>query len=151
MIRLKKSFFVLLSVLTLATPIQACAKTVTYAPNSVEAQILKGINEQRRDAGLVELKYDPDMENGAQIRVEEASRKWSHVRPNGLQYYTADSEHIYGENLAKDQTSVNEIITDWMNSPAHADNILYEDFRTCAIGVIKSDKGYYCVALEFGY
>ena len=150
---LKKYVAVVVAVLSIAMaiPMQADAKVTGYAKNTVEAQIMAGINAERANAGLSALAYDADMEVGADLRASEVTKKWSHVRPDGTEYWTADEDHIYGENLSKDYSSVNDMIAGWMASPAHRDNILFEDFGTCAVGVLKAHDGTYVVALEFGY
>ena len=138
-------------VLALSVPMQVDAKAATLNKNTVEAQILEGINAERAAAGLSALTYDAEMEDGADTRCAEATRKWSHTRPDGTEYWTADADHIYGENLSKDYSTVTEIVDGWMASPTHRDNILFEDFKTCAIGVLKAKDGTYCIAMEFGY
>lgn len=133
----------------LAMPAEVYAMTPTE--KSVEEQLIIGINAERTKAGLSELKYDKKMQAGADTRVKEVTSKWSHTRPNGEDYYTADAKRIYGENLAKDYSSVDALMTGWMASPTHKENILFGDFASVAIGVIKLDNGTYVVACEFGY
>ncbi len=141
---------ILCLIVSFTAPITACAKDSSYAENSIEAQILKGINAERKAEGLEPLKQDVDMDEAADLRASEAQKKWSHTRPNGEEYWTAEPDLIYGENLAKGYKRVNDIIDAWVKSPTHRENILY-DFKTCAIGVVIQSNGTYCVALEFGY
>ncbi len=39
-----------------------------------------------------------------------------------------------GENIAEGQTTVTWVMTDWMNSPEHRDNILRDGFTEVGIG-----------------
>lgn len=109
------------------------------------------VNEERADAGLEELTWSPDLESTAAVRAEEASRSFSHTRPDGTQWYTVNSEIMGGENLAWGQTSAGQVVEEWMNSPAHRDNILYDEFTDVAIAINQTDDGTNYWALEFGY
>ena len=128
------------------TPIVAQAARTT----TIEGEILDKINSERSKAGLKALSYDSKMEKAADTRAVEADQKWSHIRPDGSEYWTVD-ETIYGENLSKDYSSADATVKGWMNSQAHKDNILFKDFRTCAVGVLAKGDGTYVIALEFGY
>jgi len=109
------------------------------------------VNEEREDAGLSDLTWSSNLETTAAVRAEEASVSFSHTRPNGTQWYTVNSKIMGGENLAWGQTSANQVVTEWMNSPAHRDNILYDDFNNVAISLYQTDDGTNYWALEFGY
>ncbi|MBP5384253.1 MAG: CAP domain-containing protein [Lachnospiraceae bacterium] len=109
------------------------------------------VNEERESAGLTDLTWDSNLESTADVRAEEASRSFSHTRPNGTQWYTVNSEIMGGENLAWGQTSASQVVKEWMNSPAHRDNILYPDFNDVAISLYQTDDGTNYWALEFGY
>ena len=109
------------------------------------------VNEEREDAGLDDLTWSPDLESTAAVRAEESSRSFSHTRPNGTQWYTVNSQIMGGENLAWGQTRASQVVKEWMNSPAHRDNILYDDFTNVAIALYQNDDGTNYWALEFGY
>ena len=84
------------------------------------------------------------------VRAQEAASKFSHTRPNGRDWYTVNSELMWGENLAKGYDSAQSVVDAWMASPTHAANILADDFTTCSIAIYeKSGKLYF--AQEFGY
>ncbi len=109
------------------------------------------VNEERVDAGLEELDWDLDLETAAMVRAEESSDVFSHTRPDGTQWYTVNSEIMGGENLAWGQTSAGQVVDEWMASPAHRDNILFDEFGTVAIAIYQEDDGTNYWALEFGY
>ncbi len=109
------------------------------------------VNEEREDAGLGDLTWSPNLEDAAAVRAEEASRSFSHTRPNNTQWYTVNSAIMGGENLAYGQTNAQQVVTEWMNSPAHRDNILYDEFNDVAISLYQTDDGTNYWALEFGY
>ena len=109
------------------------------------------INDIREDAGLNELDWDMNLEEVAEVRSEEASENWDHVRPDGSAWNTVNSDIQGGENLAYGQTDPQEVADDWMASPTHRDNILYADFEKGAIAVYEDDDGTWYWSQQFGY
>lgn len=108
------------------------------------------VNAQRSVAGLTPLKWSNGLEQASAVRAVEAAQVWSHNRPDGTEYWTVNSNIVYGENLAKGYASAGEAVTAWMNSPTHKDNILFSGFKTAAIA-IHIDNGLWYWANEFGY
>ncbi len=108
------------------------------------------VNEQRAGAGLGALTWSNGLEQASAVRAVEASQKWSHDRPDGTEYWTVNSNLVYGENLAKGYSSADEAIVAWMNSPSHKDNILFSGFKTGAIAIHVINGQWYW-ANEFGY
>lgn len=48
---------------------------------------------------------------------------------------TCEPQFALGENLAKGQLSVEQVVEDWMNSPNHRENILRSEFAEIGIGI----------------
>lgn len=122
---------------------------------SVESQAaakaaFDGVNAQRQTAGLKSLKWSNGLEQASSVRAVEASQVWSHNRPDGSEYWTVNSNLVYGENLAMGYSSAEEAVAAWMNSYSHKDNILFPDFKTGAIAIHIQDGQWYW-ANEFGY
>ena len=90
------------------------------------------------------------LESCAMVRAQEAASKFSHTRPNGRDWYTVNSELMWGENLAKGYDSAQSVVDAWMASPTHAANILAGDFTTSSIAVYETGGKLY-FAQEFGY
>ena len=108
------------------------------------------VNAKRADNGLAALTWSNGLESCAMVRATEAASKFSHTRPNGKDWYTVNSELMWGENLAKGYDSAQSVVDAWMASPTHVANILADDFTTCSIAIYeKSGKLYF--AQEFGY
>lgn len=98
------------------------------------------VNEYRKNAGLSALTYDTDLAVGAEIRAEETVKLFSHTRPDGRRCFTVldDIGYAYksaGENIAYGQKTADEVMSAWMNSEGHRENILNENFTKVAIGV----------------
>lgn len=108
------------------------------------------VNAYRIASGLPELVWDDELEACAQVRATEAATNFSHTRPNGSDWYTVNSDLMWGENLAKGYTSASNLVIGWMNSPTHAANILDSEFVTCSIAVYEVGNKLY-FAQEFGY
>ena len=108
------------------------------------------VNEERAEAGLPALVWDMDLETCAQVRATEIQTKFSHTRPNGSDWYTVNSDLMWGENLAKGYKNASTLVDAWMNSPSHAANILDGEFVTCSIAVYEVNNKLY-FAQEFGF
>ena len=108
--------------------------------------ILEAINAERLKAGASPLSYRSDIQASANLRAQEASQLWSHTRPNGQPYYSADNR-IYGENLAKGYKKDEQIMTAWMNSKSHRENMLNGKYKGVCFGrYVKSGEEY--IAME---
>ncbi len=108
------------------------------------------VNAKRAENGLGALTWNNGLESCAMVRAQEAASKFSHTRPNGKDWYTVNSELMWGENLAKGYDSAQNVVDAWMASPTHAANILTGDFTTCSIAIYESNGKLY-FAQEFGY
>lgn len=112
--------------------------------------ILELQNAYRVQAGLKPLKLTTELQTAANIRASEASTFFSHMRPDGSEWWTVDPERAWGENLYSGQNSAERIVSAWMNSRYHYENVMDPDFRTCGIGLVYANGRWYCVQ-EFGY
>jgi uncharacterized protein YkwD len=108
-------------------------------------------NAQRVAAGLPALAWSDALSETAYVRAQEIVTLFSHTRPNGSDWYTVNSSIMYGENLAKNFGSASAVVTGWMNSPTHRENIMDGSFRTLGIAIFRGDDGKLYFAQEFGY
>ncbi len=109
------------------------------------------VNEQRAAAGLPALVWNSNLESVAAVRAQENSILFSHTRPNGQPWYTVNSAIMGGENLAFGFNDADSVLSGWMNSPTHRENILWGEFTSIAISIYVDDAGTYYWAQEFGY
>jgi len=86
-----------------------------------------------------------DLTPASNLRAQEASVLWSHTRPNGTQYFTAN-DAIYGENLSKGYKTAGEIVRAWMNSDTHKAVMLDPRYKGASVGVYNNKSLY--VSLE---
>lgn len=107
-------------------------------------------NSIRAGSGLGALTWSDGLESAAMVRAQEIVTTWSHTRPNGSDWWTVNSNLMYGENLAKGYSSADAAVAAWMASPTHKENIMFGSFRTCGIAIYEVGGVWYW-AEEFGY
>jgi len=114
-------------------------------------QAFAGVNALRTGAGLSALSWSVELLPSTNVRAVEASQSFSHTRPNGSDWWTVNSQLMYGENLARGYSSANAAVEAWMNSPTHKANIMNAGYKTMAIAITMGADGMWYWAQEFGY
>lgn len=122
-----------------------------------DENVLKTFNERfanqvnilRKQHGKQPLTVDNTLHQGSMLRTKESSLSGNvhqaHIRPNGeefhsvFQYRNPDAEYIMGENQVgipyngNVHTIFHPVLMDlafieWMDSPTHLENLLYDDY-----------------------
>lgn len=116
-------------------------------------QVFKLTNEFRVKNQMPPFKKMDALNNAAVTRAWEILYDYrsDHARPDGQKYFTVFNEngiqyHKCGENIAAGQTTPEEVMKAWINSPGHKANILSDDFTYLGVGMYyKEDDtyGYY--------
>lgn len=127
-------------------------RSTVYAANSAltqnelakmttEAHI--AINEYRTANGLKPLEWDDSIGGATLLRATEISSSFSHTRPNGKAWYTADGNakisRLYGENLATGYKTANDAVAAWIASPTHNENLLGKNYTKENIQLVQKD------------
>ncbi|MDI6100023.1 CAP domain-containing protein [Actinoplanes sp. NEAU-A12] len=106
----------------------------------VQQQVLALVNQHRRRAGCEPLTLDRRLVAAANRHAADMARRgyFDHESPGGDRAGSrvTDAGYVwsrYGENIAKGQESPYRVMTDWMESPGHRENIL--DCRLDQMGV----------------
>jgi uncharacterized protein YkwD len=104
----------------------------------------------RRKAGKPGLERSVNLMNAAQLQADQMAKtgKMSHALP-GTAYPTLKSRlaavsyemRAAGENIAEGQRDAAEVVTSWMRSPGHRDNILSSEFTEIGAGVAVGRNG----------
>jgi len=101
-------------------------------------------NKKRQENGLSELKLNPVLVEAAQQKGADMMAKnyWAHTAPDGKTpwyfFKNANYQYLYaGENLARDFIDSPSVVSAWMNSPTHKDNILSSRYQEIGIAVIQ--------------
>lgn len=148
---LKKVSLVVISVLLLAfagirlIDIKTIEASPLYIPTD-EEKVFELTNNERLSNNLNPLAWDYSLYLAARAKAYHMFRydyfdhiasngttPWDFIRGSGY-YYT-----VAGENLAIDFYDFNNLMSAWMNSPTHKDNILDKDFANIGIAVIRGD------------
>ncbi len=116
---------------------------------ALETEVLRLVNAEREKKGLSPLTFSKELAAAADVRTRELTITFSHTRPNGMTCFTV-SEYVFAENIASGQTAPQSVVSAWMNSSGHKDNILNEKYKTAAVGCYRNEGTYYWVLL-FGY
>lgn len=103
--------------------------------------ILTEVNALRREEGQAELVWREDLEKTAFLRAEELAEDFSHERPCGEEWYTVNSEIVYGENIAMGGNSATEVMEAWGQSAPHRDNMVYHEFTAVGVGIYQDREG----------
>ena len=108
----------------------------------VRKEMLASVNAARRKAGLRSLTADTLLDKAAQRHAEDmlARGYFAHKSPSGTTVRERAIAAGYGwrsigENIAFGQTSVDEVMETWLNSPGHRKNILTPDFAELGVGI----------------
>jgi uncharacterized protein YkwD len=109
-------------------------------------EVLRLTNAERRAAGLPDFGTSGALSAAAFTRAREITEYFSHDRPDGRSCFTSyDEENISyraaGENIAYGQSTPQEVVSGWMDSPGHRSNILSSDFSQLGVGVELSEDG----------
>ena len=101
-------------------------------------------NQERQTKGLNLLIINSDLSQAAQAKAADmvAHNYWAHTSPDGLTPWTffknVRYRYLYaGENLARDFYDSNSVVSAWMNSSTHRDNILSSRYREIGIAVVQ--------------
>ena len=114
--------------------------TTTPPPSQLQ-QVFTLVNLARAQAGCQPLADNPHLDTAAQQHSDDMANRayFSHTTPEGVTFdrreVTAGYPTPGGENIAQGQTSAQQVMTDWMNSPGHRANILNCGFAAIGIGV----------------
>lgn len=110
--------------------------------NLSQSAFLSSTNEARAENSESGLTLSPQLEQAAQAKAEDMAKYnyWSHTSPSGKSPWdfinaTGYSYQLAGENLAYGFNSAATIISAWMNSPEHRENILTSSYKNVGFGV----------------
>lgn len=109
-----------------------------------EQEVIRLVNAERTKQGLKELQYDWELARVARYKSEDMrdNKYFSHTSPVygspfdmiknfGITYKAA------AENIAKGQTTPEQVVKSWMNSSGHRANILSTKYTHIGVGYAK--------------
>ncbi len=109
------------------------------------------VNRERTGRGLAPLRRHPRLDEAAQAHADDMfqRRYYSHETPEGKTTLDRVGAKGYrakyaGENIARGQYSVDEVMKGWMESPTHREHLLSPIFNDVGFGLAfgKNPGGY---------
>ncbi len=109
-------------------------KSITVENTKInEKELFSLIQEFRYENNLTPYMKSKIMCEYASIRLAEIRTDFSHDGFKNMKHPPCTTEICnMGENLARGQNSEQELLTAWLNSPSHAEN-LYRDYKYSCI------------------
>lgn len=120
-----------------------------------EQEVVDLTNDERSKQGLQPLEADVELSVVARDKSQDMQNQnyFDHTSPTygspfdmmgayGISYQAA------GENIARGQTSPEEVVNGWMNSQGHRENILNGDFTHIGVGFV--EQGNYWTQMFIG-
>ena len=110
-------------------------------------RVLELVNEERAKEGVKPLSLDKDLCAVAALHSEDMAARnfFSHENPDGASPF--DRMKAYGiafrtaaENIAAGQTTPEQVMDSWMNSPGHRKNILNNAYSKIGIGIARGGE-----------
>ncbi len=105
-------------------------------------ELLMDTNVERTKSHLPALRMSAQLSRAAELKAQDmyAKQYWAHTSPDGTQPWHWFQTVGYGytaagENLAKNFSNSQATVTAWMNSPAHRDNILSDQYTEVGFAV----------------
>ena len=139
---------------TSETAISTELNTTDYKVSGYESytnaySILDKVNAERKKAGRKPLTMDKDLMEAAMQRAAELVVNMDHTRPSGLDCFTVEPK-AWGENIAMGTYPLfdaSTVMSWWMNSEGHRQNILRENFVSIGVGCFEYNGVAYWVQL----
>ena len=127
---------------------QSFPQVLGFASDIPPEQIVSLTNQARIENGLPPLHLDNELTQAALAKASYMFAKdyWAHVAPDGTQPWAFITQAGYdylhaGENLARDFTNADAVVTAWMNSPSHRENILNPNYQDIGVAVADGTLG----------
>jgi uncharacterized YkwD family protein len=124
----------------------SASKPAVQAKSSFEQQVVALVNKNRANAGLNPLKVSTKLSAMAKDKAIDlySNDYFDHNSPTygspfdmmksyGISYSYA------GENIAKGQQTPQEVMTAWMNSKGHRENLLNSHYTTIGVAYYKGE------------
>ncbi|HMS22518.1 MAG TPA: CAP domain-containing protein [Candidatus Levybacteria bacterium] len=109
-----------------------------------EQELLDKTNVLRVQNSQASLVLNPQLSDAARRKAADMFQKdyWAHFAPDGTTPWgfikAAGYEYAYaGENLAKGFTSSGDVVSAWMDSPSHRENMLSRKYKDVGFAIVE--------------
>lgn len=110
--------------------------------NITKEQIIELTNIERAKNSLPPLSENSNLDSAAEGKAANmfSENYWAHFAPSGKSPWdfilgSGYKFSVAGENLAKNFSSSSDVVTAWMNSPSHKENIVNSKYKDIGIAV----------------
>lgn len=117
------------------------SRVLGYATSISSQSLLSDTNNDRSSQNLPDLALNPELSAAAQAKANDMAKRdyWSHQTPSGQSPWTfvAAQNYAYlklGENLATGFADSGDVISAWLASPTHRQNLLNSSFSDVGFG-----------------
>lgn len=114
-----------------------------------ECRVYELVNERRADVGLAALDYDGTLAQSAMIHAMDLNYcdYFAHDSLDGTTFFDRCVDNGYpetctGENIGGGQSTPEDVVEAWMESPGHRANILYEHHTEVGIAFYEGEGTY---------
>jgi hypothetical protein len=114
-----------------------------YASDISVVDLLNGTNSIRAENGLPPLKLNTQLSEAAYQKATDMFQYdyWAHISPSGTKPWdfilSVNYDYAYaGENLAKNFNTSDQVVSAWVKSPSHRDNLLSPNFDDIGFAVV---------------
>ncbi|MBI4099620.1 hypothetical protein HY440_01290 [Candidatus Microgenomates bacterium] len=131
-----------------------------YASNISVADLLFQTNSKRAAAGVGTLALNGQLNAAAAAKATDmfANQYWAHTSPAGRDPWSfitgAGYSYLFaGENLARDFGDSSAVVSAWMNSATHRENLLNPRYKDIGFAIVNGKYGNHettLVVQEFG-
>ena len=114
--------------------------------NITSTGLLASTNAERATAEVSSLKISDKLSLAAEQKAKDIidNQYWDHISPEGVEPWDWLDEvgynyEIAGENLAKNFTTAGGVVSGWMNSKTHRENMLNPRFTEVGFATVSGD------------
>lgn len=133
---------ILIVLLSLSTLTSLKPGILGVVSNIDTKSVIEETNHSREKSGAPTLRENAKLSEAAQKKAQDMISKgyWAHITPTGRTPWDFIRETGYsytaaGENLARDFSDVPSLMSAWLASQSHKDNLLNREFSEIGIGV----------------
>lgn len=118
-------------------------RVLGYSTTISQAKVVEQTNTQREKLGLPDLVPNQQLNEAALAKARDMfeHQYWAHYSPTGKSpwefvkaaHYTY---YVAGENLARDFLQTDDMVSAWMNSPTHRENIVNPKYHDIGVAVV---------------
>lgn len=133
-------------VLLASTALPGIKNILGYASDITVSEVLNETNVERQKDGKASLQLNTQLSQAALTKAQDmlAQGYWAHNTPEGKEPWTFIDATGYryqvaGENLARNFSHTDDMVTAWLNSPTHRANLLSDRYSETGIAVIQGE------------